>query len=121
MAEVEQAARAACIHDRITEFPGGYGTTVGERGYRPSGGEKQRLAIARSCCMTGTHRSLLRQGGAYASLYQDQFEGGKIQWRCADCDILADGTTRHRQTQPAQPLPGAARATSTPATPPHGR
>jgi len=37
----------------------------------------------------------------YASLYQDQFEGGKVQWRCPDGDIMADGTIRHRQTQPA--------------------
>src|SRR5258708_7326604 len=47
MAEVEEAARAAYIHDRIMEFPDGYDPTVGERGDRPSGGEKQRLAIAR--------------------------------------------------------------------------
>src|SRR5262249_51335978 len=47
MAQVEQAARAAYIHDRIMEFPDGYDTIVGERGYRLSGGEKQRLAIAR--------------------------------------------------------------------------
>src|SRR6266700_1655933 len=46
-AEIEEAARAAYIHDRIMEFPGGYDTIVGERGYRLSGGEKQRLAIAR--------------------------------------------------------------------------
>ena len=45
--EVEAAARAAYIHDRITEFPDGYDTVVGERGYRLSGGERQRLAIAR--------------------------------------------------------------------------
>jgi ATP-binding cassette subfamily B protein len=45
--QVEAAARAANIHDRITEFEGGYDTVVGERGYRLSGGEKQRLAIAR--------------------------------------------------------------------------
>ncbi len=162
MAEVEEAARAAYIHDRIMEFPDGYDTTVGERGYRLSGGEKQRLAIARvllhdprilimdeatsaldtaserevqqaldtlmrsrttiaiahrlstivnadvinvidagRAVEAGTHRSLLRQGGVYASLYQEQFEGGKIQWRCADGDVLADGTIRHRQTQPA--------------------
>jgi ATP-binding cassette subfamily B protein len=162
MAEVEEAARAAYIHDRIMEFPDGYDTTVGERGYRLSGGEKQRLAIARvllhdprilildeatsaldtaserevqqaldalmgsrttiaiahrlstivnadvinvidagRVAETGTHRSLLRQGGVYASLYQEQFEGGKIQWQCTGGDIMADGTIRHRETQPA--------------------
>jgi len=161
MAEVEEAGRAAYIHDRIMEFPDGYDTIVGERGYRLSGGEKQRLAIARvllhdprilimdeatsaldtaserevqkaldalmgsrttiaiahrlstivnadvinvidagRVVESGTHRSLLRQGGVYASLCQEQFEGGKIQWRCADGDVLADGTIRHRQTQP---------------------
>lgn len=46
-AELVEAARAANIHDRIAAFPDGYETTVGERGYRLSGGEKQRLAIAR--------------------------------------------------------------------------
>src|SRR5205085_11376808 len=45
--ELETAARAAAIHDRITELDEGYDTLVGERGYRMSGGEKQRLAIAR--------------------------------------------------------------------------
>src|SRR5207245_8058148 len=161
-AEIEEAARAAYIHDRVMEFPDGYDTIVGERAYRLSGGEKQRLAIARvllhdprilimdeatsaldtaserevqkaldtlmgsrttiaiahrlstivnadvinvidagRVVESGTHPSLLRQGGVYASLYQEQFEGGKIQWRCPDGDILADGTIRHRQTQPA--------------------
>ena len=162
MVEVEQAARAAYIHDRITEFPDGYDTIVGERGYRLSGGEKQRLAIARvllhdprvlildeatsaldsaserevqkaldtlmgsrttiaiahrlstivnadvinvinagQVVESGTHRFLLRQKGVYASLYQEQFEGGKVQWQCTGGDIMADGTIRHRQTQPA--------------------
>src|SRR6516225_10146375 len=162
MAEIEEAARAAYIHDRIMEFPDGYDTIVGERGYRLSGGEKQRLAIARvllhdprilildeatsaldtaserevqkaldtlmgsrttiaiahrlstivsadvinvisagHVVESGTHRSLLSQGGVYASLYQEQFEGGKVQWRCPDGDIMADGTIRHRETQPA--------------------
>ena len=45
--EIEAAARAALIHERITEMAEGYDTVVGERGYRLSGGEKQRLAIAR--------------------------------------------------------------------------
>jgi ATP-binding cassette, subfamily B, bacterial len=47
MAEIEEAARAAAIHERITELPDGYDTVVGERGYKLSGGEKQRVAIAR--------------------------------------------------------------------------
>ena len=46
-AELEDAARAAQIHDLIASLPDGYETTVGERGYRFSGGEKQRIAIAR--------------------------------------------------------------------------
>jgi ATP-binding cassette, subfamily B, bacterial len=45
--QLEVAARAAFIHDRIMELPTGYDTVVGERGYKMSGGEKQRLAIAR--------------------------------------------------------------------------
>ena len=46
--EVEDAARAAQIHDLIASLPAGYETVVGERGYRFSGGEKQRIAIART-------------------------------------------------------------------------
>jgi len=46
--EIEQAARAAQIHDLIAGLPDGYDTLVGERGYRFSGGEKQRIAIART-------------------------------------------------------------------------
>lgn len=47
-AEIEAAASAAQMHDRITTFPDGYDTKVGERGVRLSGGEKQRVAIART-------------------------------------------------------------------------
>jgi ATP-binding cassette subfamily B protein len=46
--EIEAAARAAQIHDLIASLPEGYETPVGERGYRFSGGEKQRIAIART-------------------------------------------------------------------------
>ena len=162
MAEVEEAARAAYIHDRIMQFPDGYDTIVGERGYRLSGGEKQRLAIARvllhdprilildeatsaldtaserevqkaldalmgsrttiaiahrlstivnadvinvidagRVVESGTHHSLLGEDGVYASLYQEQFDGGKVQWQCTGGDIMADGTIRHRQPQPS--------------------
>jgi ATP-binding cassette subfamily B protein len=46
--EIEDAARAARIHELIASLPDGYDTAVGERGYRFSGGEKQRIAIART-------------------------------------------------------------------------
>ena len=45
--ELEAACRIASIHDFIADLPDGYNTIVGERGYRLSGGEKQRIAIAR--------------------------------------------------------------------------
>jgi len=45
--EVEAAARLAAMHDRIRELPQAYDTIVGERGYKLSGGEKQRIALAR--------------------------------------------------------------------------
>jgi len=47
VAELDAACRGARIHDTISSLPDGYDTVVGERGYRLSGGEKQRLAIAR--------------------------------------------------------------------------
>ena len=46
--EIEEAAKAAQIHELISSLPEGYDTPVGERGYRFSGGEKQRIAIART-------------------------------------------------------------------------
>jgi len=46
--EIEEAARSAQMHDRIMSFPDGYQTKVGERGVRLSGGEKQRVSIART-------------------------------------------------------------------------
>jgi ATP-binding cassette, subfamily B, bacterial len=47
-AEIEAAARSARIHDFVIGLPDGYDTVVGERGYRLSGGEQQRIAIARA-------------------------------------------------------------------------
>jgi ATP-binding cassette subfamily B protein len=151
-AEIEAAARAAFIHDRIVELKDGYDTVVGERGYRLSGGEKQRLAITRvilkdprilildeatSALDTtserlvqraleplmagrttiaiahrlstilaadvifvldrgrlveqGTHAELLRKGGLYAGLYEEQFKDGLIEARCQDGFVLSGG------------------------------
>ena len=160
-AEIEEAARAAYIHDRIMDFPDGYDTVVGERGYRLSGGEKQRLAIARvllhdprilildeatsaldtaserevqkaldalmgsrttiaiahrlstivnadvinvidggQVTESGSYRDLLREGGLYAELYNEQFEGGRVQWCCEGGDVMADGSVRKWETLP---------------------
>jgi ATP-binding cassette subfamily B protein len=149
---MEAAAKAANIHDRILEFSEGYDTVVGERGYRMSGGERQRLSIARvilhqprilildeatSALDTaserqvqaaleplmkgrttvaiahrlstilaadvifvvdqgriveqGTHQQLLASGGLYASLYQQQFQGGQVECECVDGVVMSDG------------------------------
>jgi ATP-binding cassette subfamily B protein len=150
--ELEAAARAAFIHDRIAELPDGYETLVGERGYRMSGGEKQRLAIARVILKDprilildeatssldttserlvqealrplmegrttlaiahrlstilaadvifvldrgrvverGTHDELLRHGGLYARLYEQQFQSGAVEAELQDGLLLATG------------------------------
>jgi ATP-binding cassette subfamily B protein len=150
--ELEAAAKAAFIHDRIMALDDGYDTLVGERGYRMSGGEKQRLAIARVVLKSprvlildeatsaldtiserlvqaalepllsgrttiaiahrlstilaadvifvidrgqlieqGTHAELLQRGGAYAKVYEQQFQGGRVEAVCEDGMVLASG------------------------------
>src|SRR6185437_1803878 len=50
---------------------------------------------------SGSHRDLLRQRGLYASLYNEQFEGGRVQWCCEGGDVMADGSVRERKPLPA--------------------
>ncbi|MBV8302255.1 MAG: ABC transporter ATP-binding protein [Candidatus Dormibacteraeota bacterium] len=156
--EMIAAARAAFIHDRIVELDQGYDTIVGERGYRMSGGEKQRLAIARVVLRAprvlildeatsaldttserlvqaalqplmsgrttiaiahrlstilaadvifvidrgqlieqGTHDELLRRGGMYATLYEQQFQGGRVEAQCEDGYVLSSGEVVHER------------------------
>src|SRR5436190_11340112 len=151
-ADLEAALRAARIWDLVDSLLDRLDTVFGERGYRMSGGEKQRLAIARlllkdpkilildeatssldttserlvqealrplmqgrttiaiahrlSTILSadvifvmdrgrlverGTHRELLEQGGLYARLYEQQFQGGLVEAECEDGVVLATG------------------------------
>ncbi len=49
---------------------------------------------------SGSHQALLREGGLYAALDNEQFEGGRVQWRCEGGDVMADGSARRREAQP---------------------
>src|SRR5207302_1845672 len=158
-------------HDRIMELPEGYDTVVGERGYKLSGGEKQRLAIARVILKDprilildeatssldttserlvqealrplmhgrttiaiahrlstilaadvifviergriveeGTHGELVRRGGLYSELYEQQFAGGAVEAEWED-DLPPPGRG------PPRLRPGCPAGLSLPATP----
>ena len=164
--QIEAAARAAFIHDRIMELPEGYDTVVGERGHRLSGGERQRLSVARvilhdprilildeatsaldtvserqvqtalepmmrgrttiaiahrlSTIMSadviyvvdrgrivesGSHDALLGRCGLYASLYREQFDDGRIESRCQDGIVYANGRVVSHEEVLAAPAP----------------
>ncbi|PSS18899.1 hypothetical protein PHLCEN_2v3185 [Hermanssonia centrifuga] len=66
--EIETAAQAAQMHERILSFPDGYGTKVGERGIRLSGGEKQRVAVARTLLKNPLFYSWTKRHGLFHNL-----------------------------------------------------
>ena len=76
-AEVEEAARAARIHDFIVSTPKGYATSVGERGLKLSGGEKQRLAIARA--VVGRPDILLADVDRLLAEFKAAYDTGKLE------------------------------------------
>ena len=49
---------------------------------------------------SGSHRDLLRQDGLYATLYNEQFEGGKVQWCCEGGNVMVDGSVRKWEKLP---------------------
>jgi ATP-binding cassette subfamily B protein len=83
--QIEAAARAAQIHELIAALPDGYDTVVGERGYRFSGGEKQRIAIARTVLR---NPPVLLLDEATSAL--DTVTERTVQ---AELDMLAEGRT----------------------------
>ena len=50
---------------------------------------------------SGSHRDLLREGGLYADLYNEQFEGGRVQWSCEGGNVMADGSVQKWEKLPA--------------------
>ena len=90
MTEIEEACRIACVDEFIDRLPDGYQTEMGQGGVNVSGGQKQRLAIARAILADnkililvmkdgdiieqGNHEELLAANGFYANLYNSQFE-----------------------------------------------
>jgi ABC-type multidrug transport system fused ATPase/permease subunit len=82
--EIEDACRAAAIHDDIVGFPDGYNSTVGERGVKLSGGQTQRIAMDADQILvvrngeiieSGTHAKLLEMGRKYRELWDKQTQG----------------------------------------------
>jgi ABC-type multidrug transport system fused ATPase/permease subunit len=112
--EVHAAARAASIHDAILNLPMGYDTVVGERGLKLSGGEKQRIALARallknprvlvfdevtSALDSHTERNVMGSLQAAAKGRTSLFVAHRLSTAAA-CDVIAVLEVCHPRTVP---------------------
>lgn len=82
-ADIIAAAKSADLHDRITTFPSGYETQVGERGLRLSGGEKQRVGIARTV-LKSPHIVLLDEATSALDTQTERHIQSALHRICAD-------------------------------------
>ncbi|KAG2230304.1 hypothetical protein INT48_001070 [Thamnidium elegans] len=132
--EIYRAAKAAMIHDKIESFPDGYETKVGERGLRLSGGEKQRVAIARTILKnppiilldeatsaldtikdgtvveSGSHEELIRKGGlnedgVYYEMWQKQLRDDSEDRSETVLDECASSSTMEEIMHAKKPAP----------------
>ena len=123
-AEVEAAARGAAIHDFIASLPEGYNTPVGERGLKLSGGEKQRVAIARTILKNPAILILDEATSALGQRHRGRNPGGPARRRRREDDAghrpppfdnhrrrrnHRHGSGPHRRTRHPRPPAGAGR------------
>ena len=87
-ADVEAAARAACLHDNILAFPEGYETRIGERGVTISGGQKQRTAIARALIRNAPILILDDSLSAVDTDTEEQILSNLRSWRAGRTNLI---------------------------------